>query len=232
MTVRFAPLWRRVADLEARGVLPDWMIDRQARARATRERVLTATTSLLADRPFGQITMEAIAAEAEVSIGALYARFPSKEAVLGQLGLAVFADVHDRLVRALDAVSQEAGLCGVVGAYIDTLVTALYRFRSVVVALRASAGAASTLGSLAREANHAIHEVFLARAAHHTSEIAHGDPSAALQWILFATNAAARESILTDALSHYTVPGGRRALRDRLTQTALAYLLGESERTQ
>jgi AcrR family transcriptional regulator len=229
MTVRFEPLWRHVTELGERGALPDWMIDRQARARVTRERVLTATVRLLEHHQFNQITMQAIAAEAEVSIGALYARFPSKDAVLGQLGLAVFEDVRDRLVRALDSLPEEAGLDGVVGAYVDTLVTELHRFRSVVLALRGSAGAQAALGPLARKANHAVHQTFLARAQRHASEIARRDPSTALQWILFTTNAAAREAILTDALTHYAVPGGRRALRTHLTQSALAYLLGTQE---
>lgn len=224
MTVRFGPLWRRVTDLEERGALPDWMVDRQDRARATRERVLVAAERLLARHRFDRITMETIAAEADISIGALYARFPSKDAVLGQLGLAVFEDVRDRLERVLNRLPDAAGLAGVVGAYVDTLVTALYRFRPVVLALRASAGAESTLGSLAREANHAVHEVFLTRAARHAAEITHRDPSAALQWALFATNAAAREAILTSALSHYAVGGGRRELCRRLTRSAMAYL--------
>jgi AcrR family transcriptional regulator len=200
------------------------MIDRQDRARATRERVLTAAARLLERQPFDRITMQTIAAEADISIGALYARFPSKDAVLGQLGLAVFEDVRDGLVRALDSLPEEAGLEGVVRAYVDTLVKALHRFRPVVLALRASTGAQMTVGSLAREANHAIHETFLARARHHWAEIAHRDPSAALQWTLFMTNAAAREALLTDALSHYAIVGGRRALRRRLTESALAFL--------
>jgi AcrR family transcriptional regulator len=222
--MRFEPFWRRMTALGERGKFPEWMIDRQDRARATRERVLAAAARLLVRHRFDRITMQAIAAEAEISIGALYARFPSKDAVLGQLGLAVFADVHDRLERALNNLPEEAGLDAVVGAYVDMLVTALHRFRPVVLALRASAGAQSTVGSLAREANHAIHETFLARARHHSAEIAHRDPSAALQWVLFTTNAAAREAILTDALSHYAIAGGRRALRHRLTESALAFL--------
>jgi AcrR family transcriptional regulator len=218
-----------VTELAERDELPEWMIDRQGRARATRERVLTAAARLLERQPFDRITMQTIAAEADISIGALYARFPSKDAVLGQLGLAVFEDVRDGLVRALDSLPEEAGLEGVVRAYVDTLVKALHRFRTVVVALRASAGAQSTLGSLAREANHAIHVAFLTRAQQYVSAIPHADPSAALQWTLFMTNAAAREALLTDALSHYAIAGGRRALRHHLTQSALSYLLEEGK---
>jgi AcrR family transcriptional regulator len=226
VTVRFGPLWSRVRQLDEAGDLPEWMTDRQQRARATRERVLSAASRLLERRPFVEVTMQDLAAEADVSVGALYARFPSKDAVLALLGLAVFAHVCDRLVRALDAVPVREGLRGVVEAYVDTLVAALYRFRSVVLALRKHAPGSPEISGLISGGNRAIHQTFLGRARRHVGEIGREHPDAALQWALFMTNAAAREAVLADALSHYTVGRGRRELRRELSHAAWAYLQG------
>ena len=93
-----------------------------------------------------------------------------------------------------------------------------------MLALRASSGTSPAIDELLGQVNHAIHEAFLTRARRHAGEISHRDPEAALQWALFATNAAAREAILAGALAHYAIEGGRQALRRRLTRSAMAYL--------
>lgn len=57
----------------------------QARSRATAERIVEAAESLLAERPFDDLTVTEIAGEAGVSVGGFYARFERKEALLGAL---------------------------------------------------------------------------------------------------------------------------------------------------
>jgi AcrR family transcriptional regulator len=214
VTVRFAPFWVRVEEMGEAGALPDWLTDRQVRARETRERVLAAAARLIMQRPFAEVSMHEIAGEAGISIGALYARFPSKEAVLALLGVAVFEEARGRFVRAMEAVPGRAGLRALVGAY-------------VLMDLRRHADGAPEIRALMVRTNSAIHEAFLTRARRHWDEIAHRDPEAALQWALFTTNAAAREAILAGALSQYSVERGRAALRRELTQLACSYLRGK-----
>ncbi|MBI1885816.1 MAG: TetR family transcriptional regulator [Chloroflexi bacterium] len=57
----------------------------QRRAQETRERILEAAAAVFARRGYGQATVDEIAAEAEVSMGALYHHFPSKEQLFGAL---------------------------------------------------------------------------------------------------------------------------------------------------
>jgi AcrR family transcriptional regulator len=227
VTVRFAPFWVRVEEMGEAGALPDWLTDRQVRARETRERVLAAAARLIMQRPFAEVSMHEIAGEAGISIGALYARFPSKEAVLALLGVAVFEEARGRFVRAMEAVPGRAGLRALVGAYVDTLVGELHRHRRLLMDLRRHADGAPEIRALMVRTNSAIHEAFLTRARRHWDEIAHRDPEAALQWALFTTNAAAREAILAGALSQYSVERGRAALRRELTQLACSYLRGK-----
>jgi AcrR family transcriptional regulator len=54
---------------------------KQARAHATRERLLDAFADLLDERPYGEISVADIAATAGVTTGAVYARFGDKHGV-------------------------------------------------------------------------------------------------------------------------------------------------------
>ncbi len=55
----------------------------QDRSSRTEQRILEASERLMDLRPFHEITIAEIAQEASASVSSLYARFPSKEALLG-----------------------------------------------------------------------------------------------------------------------------------------------------
>ncbi|MGH9197072.1 MAG: TetR/AcrR family transcriptional regulator [Acidimicrobiia bacterium] len=57
----------------------------QKRARETRQRTLEAASRVFARRGYGQATVEDIATEAEISIGALYHHFSGKEEIFKAL---------------------------------------------------------------------------------------------------------------------------------------------------
>jgi len=54
----------------------------QARSKQTRDRIVGALDRLLKDRPFEQVSVAEIAAEAGVSVGAVYQRFENKDALI------------------------------------------------------------------------------------------------------------------------------------------------------
>lgn len=58
---------------------------RQARSRATLDRIVTATQELLETRTFDEISISEIVARARSSVGAFYARFADKAALLDYL---------------------------------------------------------------------------------------------------------------------------------------------------
>lgn len=75
---------------------------RQARSRATMERILVAVEELLAEKPFDQITIAEISARAESAPTAIYARFSDKTALL--------LAVHERFKkRNLDKIFESLG---------------------------------------------------------------------------------------------------------------------------
>ena len=76
-------------------------VPRQARGKARVEQVLDVTERLLTEGGYDALTTNAVAAEAGISVGALYHFFPGKVAILEALVaryyaqlLAVLAEVH------------------------------------------------------------------------------------------------------------------------------------------
>jgi AcrR family transcriptional regulator len=82
----------------------------QQRGRKTVLRILDAASSLLPEMPLDDVTTRRIAAEAGVSIGALYRFFPDKQAIIdavavrhvGQFRIAVEASVIEPLLREME----------------------------------------------------------------------------------------------------------------------------------
>ncbi len=78
-------------------------IPRQARSEQTLQRILTACDTLLAERPFEQISMQDIAREAGVSVGNLYNRFSDKEGLVNHVITGHQERVRAVFVEALSA---------------------------------------------------------------------------------------------------------------------------------
>lgn len=77
---------------------PQVTAPRQARSRATMERIVAVTEELLAGKPFEQITIAEISERSGSAPTAIYARFSDKTALL--------LEVHDRFKqRTADAIS-------------------------------------------------------------------------------------------------------------------------------
>lgn len=77
----------------------------EAHRAATRDRVFDALVRLLQDRPFAQITMAQLAAEAGVGRSALYNHFKDKDAVV----LAFATDETERYLEHLTEQLAQAG---------------------------------------------------------------------------------------------------------------------------
>lgn len=69
----------------------------QTRSRQALERMYIATSELLADRDFDQITVKDVAEEANVSVGSVYQRFATKDALLWSLYDRYLCESEDRV---------------------------------------------------------------------------------------------------------------------------------------
>jgi AcrR family transcriptional regulator len=70
------------------------MTNRAASAAATRRRVIEATISLAAERRFAEITLEAVATRAEVSVRTVLRHFVSREGLMSACMEAAMADIE------------------------------------------------------------------------------------------------------------------------------------------
>jgi len=93
----------------------------EALRQKSRERILKAAVRLFSRRGFGGTTVRAIAEEAEVALGLMYAHFESKEAVLVALMDASVLDV----AHTLEAAEREPTAVGFVTALLGSAVPLL-----------------------------------------------------------------------------------------------------------
>ena len=131
-------------------------VPRQARGRARVEQILDITERLLAERGYDALTTNAVAAEAGISVGALYHFFPNKVAILE----ALVARYYAQLLGVLEGVHGDtpALTAETLEGYVKTLLTALSGFvegsPSLTPAFLAAASASSNLAAM-DEANKA-----------------------------------------------------------------------------
>ncbi|MGB4593377.1 MAG: TetR/AcrR family transcriptional regulator [Coriobacteriia bacterium] len=83
--------------------MPDTAADtaspRARRAAATRERLLAVATELVAESGIDGFSLRELARRADYSPGALYRHFPSREAILNELGMRALTSLGEYLER-------------------------------------------------------------------------------------------------------------------------------------
>ncbi len=157
----------------------------QARSEQTLERILDATEELLARRRFEEISVGDIVRKSKSSVGAFYARFSDKDALLGCL----YERFRRELAELTDAMFaperwQNSALDAVMASTIPFLV-ALYRERQGLLrAFAARACSDERFRQVWKQArDHAamrLKELVTAR----RDEVAHPDPELAVESVL------------------------------------------------
>lgn len=169
---------------------------KQERARRTMERVETAARNALETANWADLTMAGLARAAKTSVGSIYARFPSKDALLDRLD-----EIYCQEVIAMN----EALVTGADDLSFDDALTAFVR--GLAAYHRTNAGLIRTLILETRTAGHpAFHERSarmnkgLANIAKHLGALAKAEgrelASDKLAWVLFLVLATMRELTL------------------------------------
>lgn len=172
---------------------------RQRRSRDLLERLVAAARSLLDERDFETIGIADIAERAEVSVGVLYTRFPTKEHLLVHLAshfakeaadqtLEAFAD--DRVAYLSLAELAELYFTGVAKMFAKNR----RMLRSITLLVRTTEHA--ELRSIVAGFNAAVHQRFTECVLRHRRRIRHPDPERAVGYALLAGSATLRELIL------------------------------------
>ncbi len=222
MELHFAEFWDRLSQGEYADLVPEWVDDQQARSRGSRDRIMHVTHQLLEEKEFSEISLKEVAEAAELSVGAVYARFPSKEAILFLLGAAVLDGSFRRFEKAMSECGPE--LEGLAQAYVATLAREFIRYRGLIREMRRYASGDLSLSRLLAHTNRSVHQTFLAPAVTLMEPQGAKVAEKRLNYALFAVNAAAREAVLAGALSAYAVEGSEPELVEELTRLMTAYL--------
>lgn len=167
----------------------------QARSVASYERLVAAARAILEEKSFDEATVAEIAGRAGLTVGAFYARFADKEALLSHLEALLYEEfraVVDRVSALAD--EPDAAPARLVRELMGAIVE-LYRAnravgRALVLRSRTDAALRERLRALNREN---IARVVAAIEASGT--IRHPDPRAALEFALLAQRSLLREAI-------------------------------------
>ena len=207
--------------------MPSVRPPQQARSRATLHRFLESALELLGERRFEEASVAEIARRAKASVGAFYARFPDKEALLGYLNDRLFEE-GERLWDEFLAPERWQGRSAaelveaVVGRLVERRRANRGLLRALTLYARSSPGPRFT--AHARAMNRHVHrklaELLLAR----RDEIAHADPEQAIGFGLLLVDGATREAILFGEAARLPGKPSDAVLARELTAAWLAYM--------
>ena len=91
------------------------------RARAQRERIVTAAVQVFAERGYGPTTIDAVCQVCGLSKGAVYTYFASKEDLFLAASEQVFERRYRTLADARDAAATDGGVGGLLSAFTGSL---------------------------------------------------------------------------------------------------------------
>ncbi len=199
----------------------------QSRSQQTLDRLLNAAEQLLAKKPFEEITVADIVRKARSSVGAFYARFSNKDALLAPL----YDRYDDELSKKLDAQLRRSARKST-----SLQQLALFSVTTCVETYRQQRWLMRALGFHSRMNPQAISEEKRSRRTKlhrrwgqlflkHRREIRHPDPESAVEFAVYFTAAAARDKILFGDAPHASATDiSDDALIRELTRAFVTYL--------
>jgi AcrR family transcriptional regulator len=199
----------------------------QARSKATLHRLLEAALELLGERRFEEAPVAEIARRAGASVGAFYARFADKQALLGYLNERLFEQGREQWQAFLaPARWQGRSAADLIEAVVRRIVRkrranrGLLRALSLYARSRPDPGFAEHAAALNRYVHGRLRELLLAR----RREIGHSDPERAISFGLLLVDGATREAILFGEAARLPGKPSDAVLVRELTRAWLAYL--------
>lgn len=206
---------------------------RQARSQRTMTRILEATESLLEEKRFEQITIQEIVARAGTSVGAFYARFVGKQALLPLLYERYDArfprDVSELQIEP--AANLEERVTQVVARKLQLFVKRRGLLRAMAIHARTHP---ESIPAEARQNRKRLHRAVNDLIYEFKDEIDHPDPRLAIDIGLFMVSAMFRDKLLYPQAPHASSFEDVEAERlgREMTRALHSYLRGARPRDQ
>jgi AcrR family transcriptional regulator len=198
---------------------------RQARSRATRERILEAAEAIVAAKGCEAAGVAQVVARARCSVGACYSHFRDKQGLLLALQERLHAEALARLDAGLDAARwSEEPLAGSLHGVVQALVELHRRRRGLLRAFAVEAQRAPALQArrerLFQHGGSRLAGLLRERAC----EIGHHHPERAAAFGLAVVWSAVEAAVLFDRLRSGVLAPSDDDLAAELTRLLLAYL--------
>jgi AcrR family transcriptional regulator len=197
----------------------------QVRSQETLERLLDAAEQLVGEKGFADTPVAEIARRAESSVGAFYARFPDKDALLHALYDRYYGQAIATADAALDPARWDGARIPEVLAAVVRFLVSIYReqsglIRAFVVRNHTDAEFQARRERLSHYVNERLSALLLAR----RDEIAHPDPERAAAFGLTLVFSTLESALLFGELRSGALVLNDDDLAAELTRAYLAYL--------
>ena len=198
----------------------------QDRSKASLERMLIAAEVLMAERGPDDFTLSDVSRRGKVSVGSIYCRFDSKDAMVHAVQQRVLGRVDEQLGQAIAIVRQEADCLQIlIGKLVETVAESLRRFSDVMRPFMLRASSDPIVASIGKRSHGHASALIQAAILDYRDEVRHSD-------VEHAADAAFR--ILYASLARYlgfgssveaAGEGDWVSLKRDLTHMATAYLM-------
>jgi AcrR family transcriptional regulator len=201
---------------------------KQKRSHESLERVLDASTTLLAEKGFDAFTIQDVSQRADVSVGAIYARFGSKESLLRA--------VHRHAMESIQPEHASVGtadgrrVTGARAAIVTAVGTVARIFRGNEQLLRAFMHLGAVDDEIARRGSDSSIDLarqFEASVLAHRDEIKHPDPETAVDVAFRMAYCTFARQVMYGPTFESDRPIGWDELIDEVGAACAAYLLEE-----
>jgi AcrR family transcriptional regulator len=197
----------------------------QARSRETLDRILDAAEALVADKGFDDTPVAEIVRRADSSVGAFYARFRDKDALLQELYERFLAQATATADDALDPPRWDGARIAEILADVVRFLVQIYRERAglmrvFVLRTRSDPSFQARRERLSQHVSDGLSTLLLARRA----EIRHPDPERAAAFGLTLVFSTLDSALLFGELRAGRLAFSDEQLADELTRAYLAYL--------
>ena len=199
----------------------------QARSRATLDRFVAAALALVGERRFEDAPVAEIARRARASVGAFYARFPDKDALVEFMNERMFHAGRENWDAFLAPDRwRDRGVAEVVEGFVRHVVRKRRAHRGVLRALslyarsRPAPGFLEHATALNRHVHRRLRELLLER----KHEIGNPAPERAIAFGLLMVDSATRDAILFDEVAQVPGKPSDAFLARELSAAWLAYL--------
>jgi AcrR family transcriptional regulator len=200
---------------------------RQVRSRETLARLLDAAQAVLAEGGLEAATVPAIARRAGLSVGAVYRRFPDKDALLQAVYFRMLARAREQnAARTNPELYRGMSLETVLGAMVRGIVQYYRENRTLLQAMHsyAESHADAEFRRRASELNDEALTQLAALATARRDEIHHPDPDAAVRFALLTVGLVLRGVVLREKRLPGLFLREGVSLEEELTRMVLGYL--------